>query len=96
MKYQFHFERKTYCDDEDKRLSSNPLSAIKKLNPSQGLIDFFINERQNEYLFDDKSGTLRSGLNSNWNSTNELHIAVYKKKCGIGLGGSKFTIMLPL
>jgi hypothetical protein len=94
VKYQFHFEENMFCDEKDIRLSINSLGAIKKMKPTEGLIDFFVNERQNNYLFDEKTGKLNIALNADWNSNNELHIVVYKKKYGIALGKSKFTYLL--
>jgi hypothetical protein len=57
-KYQFHFETNSYCDETDDSLSYAALEALEKISATEGLRAFFLNERQNDFLFDKSSRIL--------------------------------------
>jgi len=90
-KYQFHFDTRSYMDEKDKELTRNGLGAIKRLKATDGLINFFINERQEKYLVDDETGKLNIAEGSKWNSDNNLRVAIHRKKYGIILGAPNLT-----
>jgi len=94
-KYQMHFESNTFCDDRDIVMTVNSMGAIKKLKATQGLIDFFINERQNDVLRNESSSTINIA-EQGYGDDRGVYISIYRKKYGLLHGrGNKQRILLP-
>ena len=94
-KFQFHFDSNTYCDAEDKTVARNSLTSIKKLKPTKELIDFFMTERENSYLWEDTPDKLKVGENVNVGGDDTIYIGIHKRKYGIIHGSKGWNILIP-
>ena len=94
-KFQFHFDSNTYCDSDDNRVELNSLDSIKKLKPTKGLIDFFIEERKNSYLWEKTLDKLTVGENVNDKGNDIIYIGIHKKRYGIIHGNKGWHFLVP-
>jgi hypothetical protein len=93
-KFQFHFETGTYCDAKDDVIAYNSLNSMKKLKLSKELIEFFMEERKNSYLWEDTSDKINIAEKAE-GSNNTIYIGIHKKKFGIIHGSKGWNILIP-
>ena len=93
-KYQFHFETNTYCNAEDDKIAYNSLNSMKKLKLSKELIEFFMEERKNSYLWEDTADKINIAEKAE-GSNDTIYIGIHNKKFGIIHGSKGWNILVP-